>query len=377
MRLGLRIALFCLIAVIAVAIAYAGNDHFALAATTILPIAAQKNKRLRHIGTIAPSAFPQSVRFALPRDFVYNRIILRLTANVTVASGTSSGTLFSEQPWSLIRNIRLETAAAARSTIAELRNMDFAAMARLQSFFAGTPCDVAKLANGDAQSATAISCAVEVPFYLPRTVNPRICALNTHELNSLDLVLDFGSISADLISGGDRTLTLANVQVQILAEEFMDAQSNAQKYAVNLARYIEFSAPAANTAFPVDLKRGFITRGVLLKQFTRASGVTAHTPVDTVINGLSVVVNGVPKLQYPSNGVSCSGWKALQAQNKSVYGLEIIPTGYAIMDFAEDGMLDGLMRSSDFSSIGLSLDINTVSDSVIRVYPLEIVDRNQ
>ncbi len=382
-----RVLFFVLLSVVMIATAFAFGDdsRFVLAATSILPvISARRNTRTRLVATIQPTAFPSITRIPIPRDFVYSKFLLRLTGSVTVAGGAGDGALVAEQPWSLLRSVRIEASSPSRPNVAEIRAGDFAALGVFNRFFAGTPPVAAVLAIPGIQAATPISAQCDIPFYIPRCGRLRdpfsnllTAAINCHELASLDLVVEWGAGQGDMIFGGDRVITLNNIQLQVEAEEYLDDLSNVGRYAVNISRMIEFSSIAATTNFPVDLKRGFITRGVLIKQFTRPAGQTDHTPVNTVINAVSVMVNGIPKIQYASTGVAASGWLMLQAENRTVFGLEASPAGYAFLDFMSDGMLDRLSLGSDYTSIGLNLDINTIANSVMRVYPVEIVDRNQ
>lgn len=380
-----RIALFVLISVFCVALAWADDSGFfgatsgvGLAAVIpIVPISTMKNKRTRLLATIQPAAWPSVSRVQIPRDYVYSRLFARLTYQVDVAAGGGAdGALAAEQPWSLIRSLRLEASSPSRPTVSELVSADFPALMRMNAFFNGTPAAVGALAAPGIQAATLCSGAVEIPFYLPRTVDPRSGALNCHELNSLDVVCQWGT-DTDIIIGGTRVTTLSNIQLQIHGEEYLDQDSNLQKYRVNLTRFLEFSGISASSAYPIDLKRGFTTRAVMLKQFTQAVGATHHTPVNTVVNAVSVVVNGVPKYEAQTNGLANSGWAVLQERNKRAFGLETAPTGYAIIDLAEDGQLDSLLKSNDYTSMGLVLNTNTIADSRIRVYPVEIVDVNQ
>lgn len=373
-----RICFFVLLSVLAVSAAWADHSGgFALAGATILPIMTQKNRRTRLIATLQPTAWPSVQRVALPKDYVYSRFFLRMTGQVDVAAGGGAdGALAAEQPWSLIRQIRVEASSPNRPTVSEIVSSDLPALARMNYFFNGTANNAGALAAPGIQAATQISGGVEIPFYIPRCIDPRKGALNTHELNSLDLVVQWGT-DTDLIIGGTRVTTLSNLQLQIHAEEYLDQNSNAARFAVNLSRFLEFSGVTANSAFPIDLKRGFLTRGVMIKQFTQAAGATHHTPVDTVINSVSLQVNGVAKYEALTNGLANSGWAALQNRNKRAYGLEAVPVGYGMVDLMEDGQLDCLMRSSDYTSIGLLLNTNTIADARIRIYPLELVDLNQ
>lgn len=342
--------------------------------SSIIPVAG-RNAKIRALETVQPSTLPSQTRTKIPRDFVFQDMILNMQAQMDISGGTTSGTVTAEQPFNLIRGVRLEANSPGRPTVAEIKNADFAALATLERIMNGTTAQNTALANGDVQAATIIDAKVELPFYIPRCKSPFSAALNCHELASLDLVIDWGS-ETDLVTGGDRTEALTNISCQVSAREWLSQEANAAKYAVNLTRYMEFTGLSQNSAYLVDLKRGLPIRGLLIKQFTRAAGTYPHVLVNSVINALKVEVNGIPKFEFASNGTANSGWNLLRSENKRIYSLETQLSGYAFIDFLEDGDLSGLIKTAEYTSINLSLDINTVSDSVIRVYPVEIVDRN-
>jgi hypothetical protein len=345
-----------------------------MGALTILP-AQMENDRFRQLLTMAPTVFPSTTREKIPRDFIYEAFKLAVAVQVDVAAGGGAdGVLNPEQPECLLRELRILAGSSSRANVAELRKIDVPALrvftAMLQHAF---PVHVA-LAIPGIQAATQISSIMEIPFYIPRSEKPGVAALNCHELQSLDIELDWGN-DVDLIAGGTRVQTLSNAIAQLSGAERLEDAANV-RYAVNLMRYQEFTGVTANSRFPVEIKGTRLLRGLGIKQFTRAAGVNAHTPVNTIINSVTLEINGTPKLQWLTNGRANSGWALLQADNTEHYQIAI-PTGYGLVDLMKKGGLAQLIRESDYTTVNLILDVNTIANGCLRIYPLEILDLAQ
>lgn len=355
----------------------------ALAGMSLVPAPAlQKNRRFRFLKNFTPAnpatgvaAGPQ--RDTLPRDFIYNALKLRLRYQVDVAAGGGAdGALAAEQPWSLIRNLQVIASSSSRTKIAVIKDGDLRAQSILQGFLQHQLPNATGLAIPGIQAATICSAVVEIPFYIPRCANPRMGALNCHELNSLEVAIDWGG-DMDLIVGGTRVTTLTNIIAQFSADEFLDDLSNGSKYAINMLRKIELTGVTANTALTQKIEGTNLLRGFLIKQYTRPAGSTVPTPVDTLINGVRVDINGTPKIEYRSSGAANSGWNLLQRDNFDLYSCLAIPAGYAFLDLMRQGQFDELLRESDYTTIQLVLDVNTIANGCINIYPVELIDLNQ
>lgn len=384
----LRVIFFCVSILIMAAFAVAAwfNDSgsvIALAGVSLIPAPAlQKNRRFRFLKNFAPANPATGIaagaqRDTLPRDFIYNALKLRLQYQVDVAAGGGAdGALAAEQPWSLIRNLQVIGSSSSRTKIANIKDGDLRAQSILQGFLQHQLPSATALAIPGIQAATICTAEVEIPFYLPRCANPRMAALNCHELSSLEVAIDWGG-DMDLIVGGTRVTTITNIIAQFHGDEFLDDLSNGTKYAINMLRKIELTGVTANTALTQKIEGTNLLRGFLIKQYTRPAGSTVPTPVDTIINGARIDINGTPKIEYRSSGAAASGWNLLQRDNWDLYSCTAIPVGYAFIDLMRQGQFDELLRESDFTTIQLVLDVNTIANGCINIYPVELIDINQ
>jgi hypothetical protein len=342
---------------------------------TILP-AAMSNARQRALLTMQPTVFPSTTSRPIPRDFVYDAFKLSLAVQVDVAAGGGAdGALTAEQPMNIIREIRILGSSSSRASVAEIRKIDLAALRVLTGLLQHSLPIPAALAIPGIQAASQVGLAVEIPFYLPRCERPGVAALNSHELQSLDLEVDWGA-DTDIITGGTRTTVFSNAILQLHGIERLEDLSNQTRFAVNMTRYQEITGVTANGRFPIEIKGTRILRGILIKQFTRAAGITFHTPVNTLINALTLEVNGTAKIEYRTNGRANSGWLLLQRDNDELYQV-VTPVGYGFIDLMRDGALSKLLRESDYTNLNLILDTNTVANGVIRAYLVEILDLSQ
>lgn len=329
-----------------------------------------KNLKTRHVDTVA---YPGNgvaggqaaiTRTRLPRNFVVQDINILVTGTVSVSGGSADGTLTPEQPLQLIRDVRIEGSSQSRPQVGEIKRGDAAALYRFAHFMKGTAGSITSLAAAGVQTNTAFSFDLEIDFELARSIDPRMTLLNTRELDSLDLVIQWED-STGLIYGGDRSVTINNCSAYIVAREYLDPGSLATAYGIHRFSSIEQAISAANTRLPIELKRGYLLRGLFIKQFTQGA-VNYHTPVTSIINAVSVEVNRDVKVSYPS-------WAQLVAENKYSYSIESMPTGYAFVDFMIDGKPDNLIDTRDFESVDLVLNVSAPSNARVRVYPIEIL----
>jgi hypothetical protein len=292
---------------------------------------------------------------------VLQELILRVTSEVTVSGGSSSGTLISEQPHSLVRNVAVE---GGKSGL--IKNADAAALYRLQQFLKQSTGERTALANADAQTSTPIAFTLEIDHELTGVVgHERDTLLKGPDEKTLDLVIDWGNVG-DLITGGDRTNSIANTQAVLAVREFRDSASIARRYELHKFGYIEPSgANTTSTDFEVPLKGKKILRGVLVKEFTQASGVTSHTPVNTIINKVKLDLDGDIRQEWGS-------WDALRADNMQQFQITSMPIGYSFIDFMAGGRAQEI-NVAGYTNPRLIFDISAVTNGKIRVYPIEIV----
>jgi hypothetical protein len=329
-----------------------------------------RNQKFRLIDTVqypgngVAAGVAAPTRTELPRTFVYQDLNLRFAGDLTIAGGAADGVLTPEQPLSLIRDIRIEASSGVRPSVGILKRADAAALFRLQHFLKGVQGELTVLALPGVQAASPINFDIEIDFELTRSADPRLTLLNTRELTSLDLVIDWG-IPEDIENGGDRVKTINNMACTVSGREFLDPQSIIDRYGLHQTQFIERNITAATVRFPINLKRGFLLRGFLIKQFTQAA-VNFHTPVATILNQVAIEVNREEKLRYNS-------FALLQADNKYTYKIEVMPAGYAFVDILQEGRLDTMIDTRDFEDVEVVLDVNAIANGRIRIYPIEII----
>jgi len=289
-----------------------------------------------------------------------------VVGDVTVAGGLADGALSPEQPLSLIRDLQIVGTSRTRPQVGQIKRSEVGALFQYLAMMKGTPGNRVNLAIPGLQAATPFLFDLEVDFELPRAIDPRMTLLNTMELQTLDLLIQWEDRNG-LINGGDRVVTINNCTATVQAREFVDDVTKAGTYGIHRFDFIEQAITAANAAFPIDIRRGFFLRGLLIKQFTQAPGVNFHTPVATVVTGaIQVSINRNPVLLYNS-------WAHLVSENKLTYGLEALPLGYAFIDFFTEGKLDTLIDTRIIESVELILGVAAPANARLRVYPVELI----
>ena len=309
--------------------------------------------------TMPTAAGPTSTK--LPITDVYKRIILYISGSATIDAGGADGVLTPESILSLIRKITLVGTSSSRTKVGDIKVGDGAALFNLQQFLRGTPPEYTDPTPITKGSTPDFDFSLPIDLEMPFSSDPRQSLLNTLELTSLYLNIDWGDDS-DVFSAG--TITALPVTCRISAEEFVDEFSKRQKYSLHQFSFIEQDSSVTSTRLSVRLKRGNLLRGVLIKQFTRAA-VYYHTPVETVINNVSLEVNRVIRKSYT--------FEELQAQNKVDYQMVSVPTGYAFLDLMPEARYDTLIDTGKYDDVDIVFDITGVANSYIRLYPVELI----
>lgn len=331
--------------------------------------------QFRPVETIVPPAglvTAVPTRTKIPRDYVLQDLQLFVSGTIQVAvlNGLS---LRPEQPMSIIRRIQIQAASGRRPTLAQLKDADAAALFRLQHILLGTPPLSTALTTPNIGTYN-FSFDIPIDFQLTKVIEdlmrpfsgPGETLLRGDEMNALDLVIDWG-IPADLIEPGATTsLTLTNVQAVLGVREYKDPESLGQRYKLHRLSNIEQVNAGASSSFTFDLRGRNILRGLLVKQFTQGATATTHTPVDTVILALKLRLNSETREEWDPEDF-------LRADNKKSFSVETMPPGYLFLDLLHGGHRELAIQTGGFTSVDLLLTTATVTDSKVRVYPVEII----
>jgi len=307
----------------------------------------------------------QVTRTPLPTGEVVQGLNILVTGVCDIVAVDGLG-LSPEHPLPLIRDIQIVASSRSRPEIGEIKRSDAAAAYQLAHYFRGTPGLVLPMADAVVQAATPFAFDIDLPFELQHALNPAMTLLNSQELASFDLIIQWEDATGLIIPdvGTETTITLC--QVRVTAREYTDTLTKAARYGINRFRTLDIPIPAANAGQRIDVKGGYYLRGLLIKQFTQAAGENYHTPVATILNGLEFQLNRNPKVRYPFLA-------QLDADNKVVYSMELLPVGYTMLDFMREKRPDSLIDSRTVDSLELVADVNFVADGRLRVYPIEVI----
>lgn len=293
-----------------------------------------------------------------------------LTGTFTVASGSSDGTLAPEQPLSLIREIRIRSSSSIRpSANGLLRQFDPAGWYNFTTMFQRIALPRTALAIPGVQAATAFSADVVIPFYVPNAREPRISLFNPREVDSVVMEVDWGD-AADLVVGGDRTMTINSAQLEVQSLEYADAFSVQNTYSLFVQNLIEkVYSSTLIVGDRIDIRGLHIPMRFLLKTYSQLLNV--HTPINTLVTGV--------RLELDKQEVKRFSWAQLTNQNQLDYGIAP-PTGYRIVDLMPDGSYDTLlpMRLADRNRlVEVILDTASIANGRVRIYPLDLIPITQ
>ena len=277
---------------------------------------------------------------------------------------SADGVLGAEGIAAIISEIRITgDPKKAGKQVGTLKKIDFAAAYQLNTIlesFAGYRLEPTPITKSAANSPMNIS--VDVDFRMPW------CQSGTQNLVACRGYPEFNARNrlAPTNRCGDnrRANCWNNSHIVICNRQALHGSCNRGR-AIS-AECLRFHGKAGNggaIGLHVDLDGKEGLRGVLIKTFTR-NGVIYHTPVDTVINSVKLMVNNKPSRFYPS-------LKVMKAENQRIYGVSI-PTGYAFLDFMSEGNFDTMLPLSKFGSVQLQLDVNAIANSVVKIYPIKV-----
>lgn len=310
-----------------------------------------------------PTTLPGTTRTDLGLTEVMQYLNLYLSGEFDVAGGGADGVFTPEGTLSLISEIRLIGTSKTGRNVGIIKRFDFAAAYQLAGFLSGvlgyreTPAVITK------GSTPEFAVDSQLDFQMQHSTDPRKTLLKCGEFSALTLECDWRPYT-DVFSAGTITTGGAGISLRVSARQFTDLASKQGKYGIHIGSYQEKAVVAATSDFTFDVKRGYYLRGIMVKTFTR-NAVIYHTPVDTVINSLTLKCDKKERKHFDSIGV-------LKAENQQTY--KFTPaTGYSFIDLMPDRRYDNLLNERAFGNVELTLDVNAVANSVVRIYPVEIM----
>ncbi len=253
----------------------------------------------------------------------YKGFVLVFTATFNKAGAAAFGTLASETPFNLFRDIRIYgVSLLQKAPLRWMRQLNHKYLRKTDASFT-------------APTATNTNQTIEFSAYIDA-----VTLRSTFEDGSiLDLSkrvgapafeVDFGTVE-DLIAGGDySTKTITGATVTIFG--ILDEQSYLKKmqFSARELKYIERPiSSAAQNEYPVDLPLGRSVTRILIGQFTKAPELLISTLVVAGAN-IRIDVNGKPQWGPYT-------YQEIQRWNKADTNGNGLDTGYLVIDFLRHG----------------------------------------
>lgn len=215
-------------------------------------------------------------------------------------------------------------------------------------------------AAATATNKTGLEAHVPIHFQQPHAGNGFLTVLPTYAYQNLTLRVEWGTVTELFTNGGTLagaiTFTAGGQTVTQLDVDDLpipDPLGLARTLRKTVDRYVEVTQGAA-AATDLELKLsstpgGADFRAIVITAEDQTAGATNGEPSDALINSLRLTVNNSVNL------FQSVPWKSIRADNAKIFGLTM-PTGVAVIDFAEDGDIVKSFPASKRDSVSLFLN---------------------
>lgn len=287
----------------------------------------------------------------------YRNLTLRLAGTLTKTE--SSATALADNALSLIRGIRIK---ADGDVIKEFEP----SLMRVYSHHIGRRQDTNMvMITAGTDTAEAFSARLVVDFQTPASRFPEATFLPGDRYSELSFEVDWGAYT-DLVTGTYTSVSFATTPtLEVWGEEILDPAIKAREFLIHKQFTKTWSVSSlAQTAASFTLPVGETYRGILLKQLTRTPDIAIATLI-TATQNIVVRVNGSYRKMETT-------WGELAQRNQAAYGVAL-PTGYAFIDFMEDGDFAKALRTGDnvgVSSLEIMADTTSIASAFLQAMPV-------
>jgi len=255
----------------------------------------------------------------LPLDYEYRKLMLRMELTMTLTGGSSDPTYRAEAETGLIQ--RIEIIANGKDTI---KSYSMSELRALNLFRMHTAPQISKAAiSGAADYLIRAACVIN--FVMPDGYNPVDTLLRSRNLSTLQLKITFGTLTANVITGGDRAATVkSGSKIYVTSRESFGLPADAP---VNLNK--EFSqqneVTGASQKLDLNVAVGNIIKSIMLR------ATDAGVPEDDIIESVQLFSGTEVFLELDRDD--------LRFINKLDRELETLPAGYYLINTTPDGGL--------------------------------------
>jgi hypothetical protein len=313
----------------------------------------------------------------IPRDSVLKELSILFHIDVTVGTTAATGTVADPGWLAFVR--RLEVVADGALT---LWSIDPASLFMLDWCWYGAPGS--RSAVPATITAGPFLAALRLPFALPFAADPNVTLLNAQALSSLQLRVTWGQV-ADVYQNANSS-TFANTSLVSVETHEVIGLSPRSIFSAFKVSQISRDVSAANANLEIDLPRGNIMRGILVK--SRITTNSVEDEVDTIVNLMRVESSELNRGLFVHRRETCTDvfgtgrpLSGYHVRNNMRYLYEIndlwtpftglhqnpsgeVPTvGFYQLEFMEDKRTSSALRTQPFSSLKLIMDCSSPSGS--------------
>lgn len=321
----------------------------------------------------------QTSTLELPRNYSLDRLKFRLTATLFRAAGASAGAPMDLESIAQLVN-KIEIRKNGREV---LKALSFETLCRLCELRSGTPMSNRRIISGsgavvttewDAYAAVTTGAnAIEfelsavLDFGMWNAIRRNDSLLDTTwrgGITTLDLVITWGQYDDVMTSAYDPAAGGVDADVapvlQISTDEYIDPDAVAGEYIENREYGVRKVVTADNPKFQHRFNIGNRFRSFVIK--THSDDCQRNDILNNVkiISGSDVYKN--------RNATQ------LRQENKAELGLEVMPTGYYLLEFCKDGHLSRSVNTVGLSDLTCEMDVSLQGTTcIIEIFPVELV----
>ena len=324
----------------------------------------------REIGTIEYAA-GQTRTLSLPRNYAYDKLYIKLAAQLDIAGG-SAGNPKDSCPAQLVQNIQIR--ANGRDVI---KNYDLESLHRLTQLRHGVRPYIISLAAGFAQGDdNVVVVHAVIDFAMWRASKPIDTLLDSAGLATLDLIVTWTGAATNVMTDAfDGTVTVDDATLYVASLERVGVPAGS-KFMFNKEYQIRSQVSASSNNHQINLPVGNLFRDFVLK--THSDGVQVNTILNNIQlkSGTEVFKNRLANFRQMDDRVEhgiCVPEVVASAAAIDHFYTEYVLDGYYVLDFVKDGRLTEALDTTRLSSLELLLDVNKVgTDDFIDIYPSEL-----
>jgi len=309
--------------------------------------------------------------------FLYSKLVFRLTGNVLKGGGTSFGSVVTEGPYTLIKNVNIkcggQTVKDGPARIMRANNI------------INNRVDATKVTAAAANGTSPIEATIEIPFGIrnaklrkdPQTnpndlIGPELTYLPASRYDTLECTVLWGDELQILSGANDYNAPALSIdpttKIDVFGEIVEDPRPvtiGSQKYLVN--RQLTKAGILGTTtlvATETKLPVGESYHGLIVSQYTNTAGVIA--PVTTIIPATSFVALTA---NNQSLAIVRDTWAGWTANNLNEFGVTL-PTGMIFIPLMNHGDYLQSLRAdnpNEISSLELLTDITGVANGFLDI----------